>query len=142
MTRRFEIRRRLEASPEEVWKAVSDHGSYRDWTVLTRSRLEEEGHPHRDGVGALRFLGVGSAGARERVVAFDPPRHLAYRLERGAPVRDYEADVRLEAAPGGGTDLVWSGSFRSAPPGTAWFFERMFRGVVAHFVARLGRLKG
>jgi uncharacterized protein YndB with AHSA1/START domain len=133
-------RRRLEASPEEVWTAVSDHGSYRHWTILTSSRLEEEGHPHRDGVGALRFLGVGGAGARERVVAFDPPHRLTYRLERGAPVRGYQAEVQLTPAEGGGTEIVWSGSFDSAPPGTAWFFQRMFRGVVTHFVDRLARL--
>lgn len=140
MGRRFEIRRRLEASPEAVWSAVSDHGSYSRWTLINTSRLEEEGHPHRDGVGALRFLGMGNAGARERVVAFEPPSHLAYRLESGVPVKGYQAEVRLTPADGGGTDLVWSGSFDSAPPGTAWFFARAFKAVVTHFVDRLERL--
>jgi uncharacterized protein YndB with AHSA1/START domain len=138
MAGHFEIRRTIARPLDEVWRRVSEHEAYREWTVLTRSRLEQEGHPHRDGVGALRFLGVGPAGARERVVEFDPPHHLAYTLERGMPVRGYRADVHLAATADGGTEVTWTGGFDSAPPGTARLFAAMFRGVVSHFVKRLG----
>jgi uncharacterized protein YndB with AHSA1/START domain len=139
MGQRFEIRRTFRASPEELWARISDHEAYREWTAVTRSRLEEEGRPHRDGVGALRFLGVGRVGARERVVAFEPPRYLAYTLESGVPVRGYRAEVHLEPRADGGTDLRWSGGFDSAPPGTGPLFGALFRFVVWDFVRRLGR---
>jgi uncharacterized protein YndB with AHSA1/START domain len=137
--RRYEIRRTFRAAPEEVWRLVSDHESYRDWTALTRSYLEEEGHPHRDGVGALRYLGVGRIGSRERVVEFDPPRRLAYTIESGVPVRDFLAEVVLEPAPGGGTELTWSGGFTSAPPGLGPILLVGLRTAVADFVRRMGR---
>lgn len=84
---------------------------------MTTTRLETEGDDHPDGVGAVRFLGVGPLGARERVVEFDPPRHLAYTIVGGPPARDYRADMWLEPTSDGGTDLRWIGTFESAPPG-------------------------
>ncbi len=139
---RYEIHRTFGVAPDVVWKLVSDHEAYRDWTALTASRLEEEGHPHRDGVGALRFLGVGRIGSRERVVEFDPPRHLAYTIEGGVPVKGYRADVRLTPRADGGTDLVWAGGFDSAPPGLAPLLLVMLRAAVSDFVRRMGKVLG
>lgn len=140
--RRYEIHRTFAAAPDVVWKLLTDHESYRNWTALTASRLEEEGHPHRDGVGALRFLGVGRIGSRERVVEFDPPRHLAYTIEGGVPVNGYRADVRLTPTAAGGTELLWEGSFESAPAGLAPLMGVMLRGAVSDFVRGMAKLLG
>ena len=140
--RRYEIHRTFAAAPDVVWKLLADHEAYREWTALTASRLEEEGHPHRDGVGALRFLGMGRIGSRERVVEFDPPRHLAYTIEAGVPVTGYRADVHLTPTATGGTDLVWSGAFESAPPGLAPLMRVLLRTAVGDFVRRMAKLLG
>jgi hypothetical protein len=98
---------------------------------MTRTVLLRPGEPEPDGVGALRSFGVGPGGSREEVVVWEPPRHLGYIAVSGLPVRDYRADVHLEAD-GGGTAVTWSGSFDVRLPGTGavlrWGLERMTGG--------------
>jgi uncharacterized protein YndB with AHSA1/START domain len=117
--RSIDHNRHAQAPVETVWEIVSNHRAYPQWTTLRTARLEREGTDHPDGVGAVRFLGVGPIGAREEVLEFEPPRHLAYTILSGPPARDYRADVCLEETSDGGTDLRWTGSFRSAPFGAA-----------------------
>lgn len=109
----------MAAPIETVWDIISNHRAYSTWTMMSTSRLETEGADHPDGVGAVRFLGVGPIGAREKVLEFDPPRHLAYTIVTGPPARGYRADMWLDSTADGGTDLRWEGSFESAPPGLA-----------------------
>jgi len=115
----IELNRHVPDPIETVWEIVSDHRGYSRWTMMSTSRLDTEGSPHPDGVGAVRFLGVGPFGAREKVIEFDPPRHLAYTIVTGPPARNYRADMWLESTPDGGTELRWEGTFESAPPGLA-----------------------
>ena len=74
--------------------------------------------------------------SREEIVDYDPPRHLAYTLLSGMPVRDYRADVDLTPS-GKGTSITWSGRFHPKVPGTGPLFEAFFRRVVGSFARRL-----
>jgi hypothetical protein len=60
----FDEYRHVRAPIEVVWDVVSDHRGYSGWTTMQTSVLEQEGRGHPDGVGAIRFLGVGRIGAR------------------------------------------------------------------------------
>jgi uncharacterized protein YndB with AHSA1/START domain len=115
----IDVYRHVDAPVETVWEIISNHRAYPLWTTIRTARLEQEGRPHPDGVGVVRFLGVGPVGAREQVLDFDPPHHLAYTILSGPPVRGYRADMDLSPTSDGGTDLRWTGGFDSAPPGTA-----------------------
>jgi uncharacterized protein YndB with AHSA1/START domain len=115
--RSIDIYRHIEAPIDVVWSMISDHRGYPTWTSLRTAVLEVEGDPVPDGVGAVRFLGFGPIGAREQVLDFDPPHHLAYTILSGVPVQGYRADVDLRETADGGTDVRWVGSFDSAPPG-------------------------
>lgn len=114
---RIDVFRHVPAPIDTVWEIISNHRGYASWTPMTTARLEVEGSPQPDGVGAVRFLGVGPVGARERVLEFDPPDHLAYTIVSGPPARGYRADMWLQSTSDGGTDLRWLGSFASAPRG-------------------------
>ncbi len=120
----------MPAPIETVWDIVSNHRAYPSWTPVRSARLDTEGDGHPDGVGAVRFLGVGNLGARERMLEFDPPTHLAYTIVSGVPVRDYRADMWLQATADGGTDLRWVGSFASAPPGMARVLRAFLEAVL------------
>jgi uncharacterized protein YndB with AHSA1/START domain len=132
--RPIDVYRHVQAPIETVWEIVSNHRAYPLWTTLRTARLEREGSDHPDGVGAIRFLGAGPVGAREEVLEFEPPHHLAYTILSGPPARDYRADVRLEETSDGGTDLRWTGSFASAPFGAA----RLTRALLAGALRTLG----
>ena len=135
MTQSFVISAHIPAPIDTVWKLVSHHEGFRDWTLLLTSKLKVQGSPHPDGVGAVRFLGAGPVGAIERVTQFDPPYHLAYELVRGLPIKGYVAHVNLKESPSGsGTDLVWTGAFQSAPGPTAPLFNAVLKAMIGHFI--------
>jgi hypothetical protein len=73
------------------------------------------------------------------VLDFDPPRHLAYTILSGPPARAYRADVHLMPTSDGGTDLRWTGSFASAPPGLARLTRALLAGAVRELANRAAR---
>ena len=102
---------------ERVWALLSDARRWSDWSRLTKTGLAEPAPgPDPNAVGALRRFSVGPGASLERVVAYDPPRHLAYELESGLPIRGYRADVFLEPRPGGGTTITWRAGYSGRPP--------------------------
>lgn len=115
-TRSFRFVRTIPAPPERVWEVLADHASYADWLPITTSRLEQEGDPAPNGVGAVRWLGTGPVGVREEVLAFEPNRHLAYTITDGLPVRSHRVDVHL-ATTDAGTQVECAGSFEPSLPG-------------------------
>lgn len=137
--RTFRLTRRVAAPVEVVWPLLADHAGYARWTPLPASRLEEPGSgDDPNGVGAVRFLGVGPVGLREKVLAFVPEEHLAYTIVAGLPVRDHRADVRL-ASDGGGTAIDYACSFEATLPVAGPVLEVVLRGAIQTMLGALDR---
>jgi uncharacterized protein YndB with AHSA1/START domain len=133
----YEVTARSAAPPQRVFDVLADASTWKEWAgpLVLASWWEREGDPAPGGVGAIRRLGVRGASSREQIVAYDPPRHLGYTwLTR--VVRDYRADVRLEPD-GGGTRIVWAGSFTPTVLGPGPVMRRFFRTTVGGFARRL-----
>ena len=140
MVTSYEVIAHAQAAPEVVFDIVADGAGWSRWAgpMVVRSWWEREGSPAPGGVGAIRALGLKSVGSREEIVEYDPPRHLAYTVLRGLPVRDYRADVRLEPE-GNGTRIVWGGSFRPKVPGTGPLVRLFLLATIGSFARRLAR---
>ena len=125
------------AAPAQVFAALADAPSWKRWAgpMVLASWWEREGEPPPGGVGAIRRLGMRGASSREEIVAYDPPRHLAY-IWHTRLVRDYRADVTLEPE-GTGTRIEWSGSFTPTLLGRAAVMTRFFQTTVGGFARRL-----
>ena len=80
--------------------------------MVRRSAWDREAAPEPGGVGAIRRLGSAPFFSREEIVEYEPPRHLAYVLLSGMPVREYRSDVDL-TVDGTGTEIRWRSSFLS-----------------------------
>jgi uncharacterized protein YndB with AHSA1/START domain len=131
-----EFTRSAAAPPETVWRWLADASSWSQWSRLTDTRLEREGSPEPDGVGAIRRFARSGGSSLEEVVVFDPPRHLAYVLLRGLPIRNYRSDVTLE--PGGtGTLIRWHSEFDAKYPGTGVPMRGFIRMVLTDMCTRL-----
>lgn len=139
-TTTYEVSATSAAPPERVFALLADGAGWSRWAgpMVVRSWWAREGEPAPGGVGAVRALGLGRIGSREEIVAYDPPRHLAYVLLSGLPVRSYRAEVRLEPA-GAGTRIVWRGAFAPRLPGTAGLLRRFLAATVGGFARRLAR---
>lgn len=137
-TRGFRLVRRIDAPVDVVWDLLTDHAGYADWTPVPTARLEVAGADHPNGVGAVRFLGVGPLGTREEVVVHEPHQHLAYGVVGGLPVRDHRADVHLRDA-GGRTSLEYEGRFEATVPGTGPVVGLVMQVAIRTLVASLQR---
>jgi len=124
---------------DDLWPLVGEARRWKDWAGFTSARLLEEGSPEPDGVGALRRFAIGPGGSEERVLAWEPPGHLAYTIERGYPVRKYRSDVELTPRQDGGTAIRWRGTFDTKVPGTGRVMQAVTRAMMAAFARRLVR---
>ena len=135
----FSVEARSLAEPERVFAVLADVPRWQEWAgpVVPRSSYAREGVPAPGGVGAIRRLGSGPLSSQEEIVAYDPPRHLAYVLLNGQRRHGYRADVELTPLPDGGTRIAWTGSFRPPLPGTGPLLRAVFSRLVTGFAHRL-----
>lgn len=108
---RYEVTARVRcgAPPEAVWALLTDLPR---WTAVRETHLATE------------------------VVSAVPPTDLRYRITGGLPVREHEAHVELLPADGG-TDVVWSHTFRARLPGTGGFLRGRLESQAADSARRL-----
>ena len=128
----FEATARSSAPVEVVWPLLGEADRWKEWSFLDRSDLVREGHPVRDGVGAVRRFTRFGVGSREEVVAWDPPRHLGYVILKGFPVRHYRADVTCTPV-GTGSLIRWCSSFDTLIPGSGHLMTAILKRVIGRF---------
>jgi len=143
---RVEAKAHSNATRETVWRLVSDGSDWSTWGAWRETRLEREGNPPPDGLGAVRVLVSEQRGlsgrpvvSREEVVTNDPPQRLEYSLLSGLPLRDYRGTIELADAPGGGTDITWSSRFDGRLPLTGGLFRRALQKFTQDAAERLAR---
>jgi hypothetical protein len=132
---------RSRAPIDAVWPLIGEARLWKEWTFLDRTELLEEGDPAPDGVGALRRFTRFGIGSTERVVAWDPPRHLGYTIEKGFPVRNYRADVTC-TADGPGTLVTWAATFDTLIPGTGRIMVLVLNRLLRGFATGAARHAG
>jgi Polyketide cyclase / dehydrase and lipid transport len=127
---------------ETVWQLLSTVSMWPTWSRHKLARLERDGGPTPDGVGAIRVLGIDPGKPtkcnREEVVAFDAPTHFGYRLLSGQPLDNYCSDVGLTTLPGGGTRITWESRFATHGV-TGWFWVLVVRWVLKRWSADLAK---
>ncbi len=122
------IHRRAAAPLETVWDVLYDQVGMSSWVPIVSIRLEREGDPPPNGVGAIRAVSRRPVKVREQITAVDAPTRLAYRMLSGLPVRDYVGETTL-TADGSATDILWTISFSTRVPGMA-FVDRQVIGLL------------
>jgi hypothetical protein len=134
----FEASARSVAPAGAIWPLVGDATRWREWSWMTSTSLLRDGVPAPDGVGALRRFALGPGGSQEEVVAWEPPHHLGYEVQRGIPVRHYRADVHLDED-GTGTVVTWRCRVEPLIPGTGAILRFALGRMVQGFARRVCR---
>ena len=104
----FTIDRTVAAPPETIFEVLTDHRRYAEYTPLRKARLEREGDPAPNGVGAIRVLTAVGPSLREEVIAYQPPTRFAYKLLSGAPLRDHVGTVEITPGADGRSKVVYA----------------------------------
>ena len=93
---------------EEVFAAIADHANYGAFPGVKSGQLIESGEKEPNGLGALRRVEVGPFTLFERIVGFQPPYLMQYKIEKASPIQfEHEiGEVKLVAS-GDNTLVTW-----------------------------------
>lgn len=90
------MQQRFDASPDRVFEAMTDHVGFGRW-VNADIRVERQGTPAPNGLGAVRAVKARGLTVREEVVGWEAPRAMDYRVIAGAPFRAHLGQIRVES---------------------------------------------
>lgn len=137
----LEVTARSRATAATLFALEADGSRWSEWArpLVPRSSWERQGDPAPGGVGAVRLLGLRPLVVREETVEYEQDRRHAYVMRTPRPVHDYRAELLLTPRSGGGTDLVWRGSFTERVRGTGPVFRLAFQGMLRLLINRLVR---
>ena len=137
----FEVTARSSADAARLFELEADGSRWSEWAkpLVPTSTWERQGDPAPGGVGAIRRLGLPPVIVREETVEYEQDRRHVYVMRTPVPIRDYRAEIVLTPRAGGGTDLVWRGSFTERIPGSGPVFRVLLRGLISLLARRLVR---
>ena len=122
----FTITRKLDLPSEKVWTIVSDFTSAPGHAI--KIEVEEKGNSE-NGIGAIRFINIKGAKARERLESVDAPNSITYRMLSGAPVEEYLGTVNV--VPRDGATLVnWDVKMIPKIPGSGWLIADVIKKAI------------
>jgi uncharacterized protein YndB with AHSA1/START domain len=135
----FTIKSRINAPIDLVFDVLTDHRGYKRFVPLRAVKLEREGEPPPNGVGAIRALHAVGPPIREQVTEYVAPTRFAYRMLSGAPVRDHVGAIDL-AADGDGTLMTYHvESFPKLPRFMVPVLMMVLRGVIGQMARGIGK---
>ena len=124
------MEQRFAAPPERVFALLTDHVAF-GRALGEDIRLEREGVPAPNGLGAVRAIHARGLVIREQVVAWDAPHAMDYTVVSGAPFDDHLGAIRF-APDGAGTRVDYR--IRFAWPW--WLGGGLVGGLVARTLER------
>jgi polyketide cyclase/dehydrase/lipid transport protein len=130
---RFSLRfeRPCSAPASTVYDLLADPERWPQWLTSARSASWEE--PDK-----IRRIVVSGLTMREQILVADRPRHHAYTILSGIPVRDHRADVRIEPRQTG-SFITWEATFGPRIPFTGPLIWLMLRASMPTMVNALAR---
>jgi uncharacterized protein YndB with AHSA1/START domain len=135
----FTINSRINAPIDVVFDVLTDHRGYKRVLPLRAVKLEREGDPAPNGVGAIRALHAVGPPIREQVTEYVAPTRFAYRMLSGAPVRDHVGTVDL-AADGNATLMTYHlESFPKVPKFVVPAMMLFLRGAIGQLARGVGK---
>lgn len=135
----FQVNRSSSADPATLFGMVADGARWPEWAkpIVPSGAMVATGEPEPLGVGAVRKVGAGKIGVKERTVAHEDGRLHAYELVTPGPVKNYHAEVRFDPRQGGGTELRWSGSMEEKIPGTGKLISKAMGALIGTLATKL-----
>jgi uncharacterized protein YndB with AHSA1/START domain len=125
------------AAPATVFALLADGSTWPTWSPIDGFELLEQGAGSPEGLGALRRFTTGRHKSVERVVTIQPNEVFSYTLEKGMPIRDYQAVISLTPS-GTGTTIAWRSTFFAKFPPAGPIYRAALGKFIGQTVQGLG----
>jgi uncharacterized protein YndB with AHSA1/START domain len=140
MTQEVQLQQRVAAPIDRVFREISDHCGMHRWLVPgAKIRLDPEGKPDRNGVGAVRIIERAGFSAHERIVSFEPPHRFSYTVLSGIPIRNHLGTVSLSEVDGA-TNIDWTIRFDPKVPASGRILALFVRIIIGRGLKRFAEL--
>lgn len=113
----------VDAPVSKVFEFVSSHENFAKLFGAT-CEVVVPGSPTRDGVGSVRRALPWPLTFEEEIVESEKDRKIAYKLIKGAPLKNHLGTINFAPGAEGGTDIDYSIVFDPVVYGTGWAFRR------------------
>lgn len=134
--RRIVVERKLAIPADRAYAYLSEHEHLGRITPLKAQRVCD-GATERNGVGSKRKMSVaGLLPFEEEVTAAVPGELIRYRVTKGGPLRDHNAEIRF-TSDGPHTQLRWEIAFRPAVAGLGAPLEFALRQALLRALPRV-----
>src|SRR5512146_1367448 len=98
------MQQRFDAQPDRVFALLTDHVGF-GRALGENIRVERQGVPAPNGLGAVRAIRARGLTIREEVVRWEAPTAMDYRVASGAPLQNHLGEIRIAAdGPGSRVD--------------------------------------
>lgn len=124
-------RRRTIAAPiDAVFDWLINGNNWSDIPGMFYSRVRPVDGPEPFGVGSIREFASSGSKVTEVVTAFERPHSISYQaLSTVPPAQHSGGSVTLQEVPGG-TEVLWTTSFRLKSPVLAALFTRLYAPLI------------
>ena len=125
------VTRTIAAPIEKVFDLLTDHANYKDFPGILDSKLETQGTPSPNGLGAVRWIKVKQGWFREKITAYDRPRAFTYLITETSLPLEHEGGTLTFKPVNGGTEVLWTSRARFTIPLIGGLVTKLFAGMLA-----------
>ena len=108
--------RTIKAPVEKVFDLLTDHANYKEFPGILDSKLEVEGKPDKNGLGAVRHIKVKQGWFREKITAYQRPQSFSYLITETSLPLEHEGGTLTFKPVAGGTEVTWISRARLTIP--------------------------
>lgn len=129
--RTVSVNRTIPAPIEKIFDLLTDHANYKQFPGILDSKLEVQGSPAPNGLGAVRYIKVKQGWFREKITAYDRPRAFTYLITETSLPLEHEGGTLTFKPVAGGTEVVWTSRARFTIPLIGGLVTKLFAGMLA-----------
>lgn len=113
---RVELTDQLPFPREKVFGLISDHNRLGPLIGLPVKRIRDSDQADPNGIGSVRWLGVGPVGFEETIITFEPDHLIEYTVTSFSAFRNHLGRIRLSELPDIGTRIHYTIDFDEVIP--------------------------
>ncbi|MDT0596616.1 SRPBCC family protein [Glaciecola petra] len=126
----IKVERKISKPIDIVFAKLADHANYKQFKGVDDSSLLEEGENDKNGLGAIREIVAAGGTLHEKIVAYEPPTLLSYKIvySKPLPYQHELGQIKLLALDENTTAVEWLSKGRiSVPLLGPWYFDKQLQ---------------